>query len=172
MPVTKEPIVLVVMGVSGTGKSTVGENLQKRLHWAFQEGDSLHSPEAVAKMHAGIPLTDEDRWPWLHRIADVIDGWLQNGQSGIVSCSALKRAYRDVVIGGRPQVRLVYLHGTREVLSQRMAARREHYMPVSLLDSQLAILEPPGPDEHPINVDVALSSEQIVEKVLAALRLN
>ncbi len=164
-----QPRVLVVMGVSGCGKTVVAEKLATRLRWPFQEGDALHPPANVAKMHAGTPLTDADRWPWLDAIAGWIDARLAAGEHGIVTCSALKRAYRDRLIGTRQGVRLVYLYGSRDLLAARIGARRGHFMPASLLDSQLATLEPPGPDEHPIALDVAATPDQLAESVVAAL---
>lgn len=163
------PCVLVVMGVSGSGKTVVAEKLAERLHWPFQEGDALHPPANVAKMHAGTPLTDEDRWPWLDTIAAWIDARLAAGENGIVTCSSLKRAYRDRIIGARPGVRLVYLYGSRDLLAARIGARRGHFMPASLLDSQLATLEPPTPDEHPIALDVAATPDQLADEVIKAL---
>ena len=128
--------VVVLMGVAGCGKTTVGQSVAARKGWAFQEGDALHPPANVAKMAGGTPLTDEDRWPWLHAIAGVIDGWRAAGRSGVVTCSALKRAYRDILIGDRADVRLVYLRGEKAVIAGRMAGRSGHFMPAALLDSQ------------------------------------
>jgi carbohydrate kinase (thermoresistant glucokinase family) len=150
-----KPVILVVMGVSSSGKSTVAKFLSDALGCPFQEGDELHPKANVDKMRGGAPLTDEDRIPWLDRIASMIDGWRACGESGVLTCSALKRAYRAKIIGDRHDVTLVYLNGSYELIKQRMAARRNHYMPVSLLDSQFATLEPPGPEEHPITVDIA-----------------
>ena len=161
------PPVLVVMGVSGTGKSTVAGLLAGHLGWPFEEGDELHPETNVEKMERGIPLTDEDRWPWLDRIGAWIDAQAQAGEPGIVTCSALRRAYRDRL--RRPNVVFVFLSGTREVIQRRMAARSGHFMPLSLLDSQLATLEPPGPDEQVITVDLAGTPEEEVAEVLAAL---
>ncbi|HZP76423.1 MAG TPA: gluconokinase [Pseudolabrys sp.] len=163
------PIVAVVMGVSGSGKTTVAAMLAGRLHWRFEEGDSLHSPENVAKMRSGIPLTDEDREPWLQAIAAVIRAWIAEGQSGVVACSALKRAYRRILIGDNPGVRLIYLKGSRELVHQRLAARQGHFMPVQLLDSQFATLEEPGPDESPIVVPIEHRPDEIVTEIAAAL---
>jgi carbohydrate kinase (thermoresistant glucokinase family) len=164
-----EPCVLLVMGVSGSGKTAVAKALEAKLHWPFQEGDALHPPANVEKMRGGTPLTDADRWPWLDRIAAWIDARLAAGGNGIVTCSALKRAYRDRLIGTRKGVRLVYLYGSRELLAARVAARHHEYMPASLLDSQLATLQPPGPDEHPIALDVTPPPEAIADAVMAAL---
>ncbi|TSD95644.1 gluconokinase [Skermania sp. ID1734] len=162
------PTVLVVMGVSGSGKSTLGRLLAQRLGWDFQEGDDLHPAANIAKMPAGIPLTDADRWPWLDRVAAWIRERLEAGQSGVVACSALKRSYRDVLRG--KGVRFVYLHGERDAIAARLAARRGHYMPAALLDSQFAALEPPQPDEGAITVNIAASPETEADAVLADLR--
>ena len=135
-PANNRPMVAVVMGVSGSGKSTVATLLAARLGWPFQEGDALHPRENVEKMSGGTPLTDADRIPWLRRIAQKIDAWRARGKSGIVTCSALKRSYRDIIIGDRPDVRLVYLKGRQDLIQRRMAARHDHFMPPTLLDSQ------------------------------------
>ena len=164
------PIVLVVMGVTGTGKTTLAEALAARLGWPMQEGDALHPPANVEKMRGGTPLTDADRWPWLDRIAAWIDARRAAGENGIVTCSALKRAYRDRIAGARDGVRLVFLHGERALLAARLVARRGHFMPPGLLDSQLATLEPPGPDEAAIAVHVGPPVDNLVAKVVAALR--
>jgi gluconokinase len=166
------PPVVVVMGVSGSGKSTVGEDLAARLHAAYQEGDALHPAANVDKMSHGIPLTDADRRPWLLAIAAVIDGWLERHEAGVVTCSALKRAYRDLLIGRREGVTLVYLDGSHELIAHRMAARHGHFMPAALLDSQFATLEPPGPDESPIVVAVDAPPAEIVEAIIGKLRLG
>jgi gluconokinase len=161
--------IVVVMGVSGSGKTTVGVLLAKQLGWRFQEGDALHPPANVAKMASGTPLTDEDRWPWLHAIAALIDTWRAEGVSGVVACSALRRAYRDILIAGRPDVRLVYLRGEKTLLAERVAARRGHFMPPALLDSQLATLEEPGPDEHPITVSIDRPPDVQVAEIVQRL---
>ena len=158
------------MGVSGSGKSTLAGRLAEKLGWHFQEGDALHSPANVDKMRHAIPLTDADRAPWLQAIAAVVDGWRARGERGVLTCSALRRVYRRVIIGARPDVGLVYLRGTRTLLADRMASRTGHYMPAALLQSQLATLEEPGPDEHPIVVDVAATPEAIVREVVAQLK--
>lgn len=157
------------MGVSGSGKTTVGKLLAERLGWHYQEGDALHPPENVAKMTAGTPLGDDDRAPWLRRIADRIDAWRSNGETGVVTCSALKRAYRDIIIGDRPDVRLVHLSGSRELIGRRMAARRGHFMPTALLDNQFATLQEPTPDERAISVDVGGTPAEIVDEILRRL---
>jgi carbohydrate kinase (thermoresistant glucokinase family) len=161
--------IAVVMGVSGSGKTTIGETLAQRLGWLFQEGDALHPPENVAKMRAGTPLDDADRAPWLAAIATHVDGWLRDGERGVVTCSALKRAYRDRIIGDRAGVRLVYLEGSRRLLAARLQDRKGHFMPPSLLESQLQTLEPPTQDEHPITVSVDSPVEVIVDRIVMAL---
>lgn len=162
--------ILVVMGVSGSGKTTVSAMLAGALGVAFLEGDELHPRANVEKMKSGTPLTDADRLPWLQAIARRIDDWRARGEAGVVTCSALKRAYRDILIGDRPEVRLVYLKGSHQLIHERMAARHEHFMPVGLLDSQFATLEEPGPDERPIVVDVGGTPEKIVAEILRQLR--
>jgi len=164
---TTPPTVLVVMGVSGTGKSTVARSLADALGWPMEEGDDLHPEANVDKMEEGIPLTDDDRWPWLDRVGGWIDAQGRRDEPGIVTCSALKRAYRDRL--RRPNVTFVHLAGTRKTISRRMAARSGHFMPLSLLDSQLETLEPPGPDEQVITVDLGGTPEEEVAVVLAAL---
>ncbi|MBV9776518.1 MAG: gluconokinase [Acetobacteraceae bacterium] len=162
--------VVVMMGVSGSGKTTVARGVAARLGWDVLEGDSFHSPNNVAKMSKGIPLDDADRLPWLHAIARAIDAELAAGRSSVVTCSALKRSYRDILIGPRKNVALVYLQGSHALLAERMRNRAGHFMPPSLLDSQLATLEEPTPEEAPITVAVAPPPEQIVDAVIAALR--
>ena len=157
------------MGVSGSGKTTVAALVARALGCQFQEGDALHSPENVAKMRRGEPLTDADRASWLRRIAEEIDGWRARGQCGVMACSALKRRYRDIIIGARQDVALVYLKGSRELIRQRMAARQGHFMPVTLLESQFASLEEPTPDEHPITVDVGAKPAEIADEVVRRL---
>jgi carbohydrate kinase (thermoresistant glucokinase family) len=157
------------MGVSGSGKTTVAAMLAGRLGWRFEEGDSLHSVANVTKMSHGIPLTDEDRWPWLQAISEVITGWIAEGQSGVVACSALKRAYRRVIIGGNAAVRLVYLKGSRDLILRRMAARQGHFMPLSLLDSQFDALEEPTPEERPLVVSIDRKPAEIVAEIAAAI---
>jgi gluconokinase len=162
-------MIVVVMGVSGSGKTTVAVLLARALRCPFREGDDFHPPANVEKMRGGTPLTDEDRLPWLRRIAAEIDGWRARGESAVVTCSALKRSYRDIVIGDRPEVRLVYLEGSRALIEQRMAARQDHFMPVALLDSQFRVLEKPGHDERPIIVDIGPSPEEIVAEIVRQL---
>ena len=164
-----KPVIAVVMGVSGSGKTTVSALLAAALGCQFQEGDDLHPRENVEKMHGGTPLTDADRMAWLHKIAEEIDGWRARGESGVMTCSALKRSYRDIIIGDRPDVTLVYLKGSHDLIRRRMAARHEHFMPVALLDSQFATLQEPTPDEHPITVDVGGRPTEIVAEIVYQL---
>lgn len=164
-----DPSVVVVMGVSGSGKSTIAAMLAHRLHWIYEEGDWFHPPSNVEKMHGGEPLTDEDRWPWLHGIAAWIDATRRAGNHGVVACSALKRAYRDILIGERRDVRLVYLRGERDVIARRLSARDGHFMPPSLLDSQFAALEEPQADEHPIMVSILPHPRDMVEEIVTKL---
>src|SRR5205823_11723772 len=157
------------MGVSGSGKSTIGEQLAKRLSWSYEDGDKFHPPANVAKMSAGHPLTDEDRWPWLQAIADEIDRLAAAGERAVIACSALKRAYRDVLVHGRDDVRIVYLDGTQQLIAGRLAARKGHFMPPTLLESQFKTLEPPAPDERPLTVSIDASVETIVADILRRL---
>jgi gluconokinase len=156
----------VVMGVSGSGKSLIGARLAGALGIEFVEGDADHSPENVARMSAGIPLTDDDRRTWLAAIAARLDA-ARAGPGLVVSCSALKRAYRDVLRAGSTDVQFVYLEGTRAVLEQRLAGRRGHFMPAALLDSQLAILEPPSADERAWVCDIGETPDTIVARLVA-----
>jgi gluconokinase len=159
------PRIIVLMGVSGCGKTTVGAVLAQQLGAHFLEGDTLHPPENIAKMQRGEPLTDADRWPWLHAVAEMIDDWRARGISGVVACSALKRAYRKILIGAREDVRLVYLRGTREMIATRLAARRGHFMPAALLDSQFSALEEPASEENAIVVAVDRTPEEMIEEL-------
>jgi gluconokinase len=165
------PQAVVVMGVAGSGKSTVAALLAMMLRFEFQEGDLLHPPENVKKMRGGTPLTDADRAVWLDRVAAAIDNWRARSEGGVISCSALKRSYRDIIIGPREDVALVYLKGSYDLIHARMAARHEHFMPVDLLDSQFAILEEPTPDEHSIMVDVDAAPAAIAAEIVRRLGL-
>lgn len=166
------PNVLVVMGVSGSGKTTIAALLAGRLGWEFEDGDDFHPPANVEKMRTGHPLTDEDRWPWLHTIAAWIDAVRAEGRQGIVTCSGLKKAYRDILVGDRPDVRLVYLQGSRETVGRRQAARVNHFMPASLVDSQFQTLQEPGPDESALVVTVDLPPVAIADTILHELHLR
>ena len=162
--------VIVVMGVSGSGKTTVAALLAQRLGWELAEADFFHSPANVDKMRSGVPLTDEDRAPWLAAIAAWIDAQRAAGKHGVVTCSALKRRYRDVIVGNRPDVALVYLKGDRDLIARRLAARKHEYMPASLLASQFEALEEPAPEEHAIVQAIDDEPEQIVTRIIAAIR--
>jgi ribose 5-phosphate isomerase A len=163
------PPILVIMGVSGSGKSTIAEELSARLGWPFEEGDLLHPEANIAKMHAGIALTDADRLPWLERVAAWIDGQRSRKQPGIITCSALKRTYRQIVIGDRPEVRLVYLRGGRDLMAEHLAGRHGHFMPPALLRSQIDTLEEPDPGEDPLTVDAGASAAQIADEIIRYL---
>jgi gluconokinase len=160
------PRVLLLMGVSGSGKTTVGALLAGKLGWPYAEADTFHSAANIAKMASRHPLTDEDRWPWLRAIRAWIDGQLARGECGVVTCSALKRAYRDVLRG--PGVQLVFLRGTRELIAERMAARQGHFFTPAMLDSQFADLEEPTPDEDVITVSVEGTPAELVDAIVAA----
>jgi gluconokinase len=162
--------VVVVMGVSGSGKTTVAKGVAGREQWQLVEGDNFHPPANVAKMQSGTPLTDEDRWPWLRSIAREIDAIRARGESAVVASSALKRCYRVILIGGRPDVVLVYLKGSKDLIAGRMAARKGHFMPPALLDSQFATLEEPGDDEKPIVVSIDRAPDEIVDEVVRKLK--
>ena len=155
-------MVIVLMGVSGSGKTTVGKLLAEALGAEFAEGDSYHPPENVEKMRRGIPLDDADRWPWLEILSTVIDRWLTAKKTVVLACSALKQSYRDVLAKGRPQVRFVYLEGDEALIRSRLDQRRGHYMPASLLKSQIAALEPPA---DAITVEIAGSPQAIVAEI-------
>jgi gluconokinase len=168
-PSTADPSVVVVMGVSGCGKSTIAAMLAHRLHWIYEDGDWFHPKSNIEKMHSGESLTDKDRWPWLHAIAAWIDATRRIGNHGVVACSALKRAYRDILIGERRDVRLVYLKGDRELIARRLAARDGHFMPPALLASQFEALEEPHADEHPIVISIIPHPREIVTGIVKGL---
>jgi gluconokinase len=165
-------ITIVVMGVAGTGKTTVGRGLADRLGWPFEEGDELHPPANVEKMRSGVPLDDEDRWPWLHRVADWIGDCERNGLNGVVTCSALKRSYRDLLRYGHPSVRFCHLTAPRDLLSARLAARGSHFMPESLLDSQLRALEALGDDEPGGEVGHPAAPQDVLTAAVRVLGLD
>ncbi|MFD0165359.1 gluconokinase [Streptomyces decoyicus] len=163
------PDVIVVMGVAGTGKTTIGPMAADRLGVPYAEGDDFHPPANIAKMSAGIPLDDDDRGPWL----DAIGAWAHERAGhggGVVSSSALKRAYRDRLRAAAPRIVFLHLTGDRSLIEERMAERKGHFMPTALLDSQFATLEPLGPDEAGVAVDVSGTPEEIAERAVAALR--
>ena len=165
------PCALVVMGVSGSGKSTIADHLAARLGWRYEDADKFHPPANVAKMSAGQPLTDEDRWPWLQAIADEIDRLSAAGQRAVVACSALKRSYRDILVHGRDDIRIVFLNGTQDLIADRLAARKGHFRPPGLLASQFRTLEPPQPDERPITVSIDAPVEAIVDDIIRQLKV-
>ena len=166
------PCALVVMGVSGSGKSTIADKLAERLRWSYEDGDKFHPASNVAKMSAGQPLTDEDRWPWLQAIADEIDRVCEAGERAVIACSALKHAYRDMLVHGRNDVRIIYLKGTEELIASRLSLRKGHFMPPGLLASQFKTLEPPDMSENPVTVSIDASVETIVDDIVRQLRLS
>jgi gluconokinase len=168
----KIPCALVVMGVSGSGKSTIADKLAERLGWRCEDGDRFHPASNIAKMSAGHPLTDEDRWPWLQAIADEIDRVCKAGGRAVIACSALKRAYRDILVHGRNDVRVIYLDGTEPLIAKRLAQRKGHFMPPGLLASQFRTLEPPDTSEHSVTVSIDASVEAIVDDIVGQLGLS
>jgi gluconokinase len=162
-------MILIAMGVSGAGKTRIGELLAERLLCAFIDGDAFHSAVNKEKMHRGIPLTDDDRWPWLRTIREAIEAKLRAGETAVFTCSSLKRSYRDILRNGNKDVVFVYLKGTLEVLRERLGTRTGHFFDPSLLQSQLDTLEEPGPDEA-ITVSIELSPERIVDEVIKEIR--
>jgi gluconokinase len=169
-PVDEFPAAVIVMGVSGAGKTTIAGLLAKRLGFEFRDGDWFHPPENVEKMKAGVPLTDDDRWPWLEAISTYIREAHSTGRHVIVACSALRRIYRDVLVGDRGSaVRLVFLKGEKDLVSRRIGSRQEHFMPPALLDSQFATLEEPAQDEQPLVVSIDRHPDRIVEEIISLL---
>jgi gluconokinase len=165
------PALVVVMGVSGSGKTTVAEGIAQHLHWRFQEGDNLHPPANVEKMSRGEPLTDEDRWPWLDAIGDWLDARVRAGEDAVLTCSALRRIYRDRLRSGRPGVRFCHVVVSADTLRQRLSHRRGHYMPASLLPSQLATLDELGDDEPGVTVSAEGDPADVLAEALRALGL-
>jgi gluconokinase len=163
-------ITVVVMGVSGSGKTTVAKHLVEAMGWPFAEGDEFHPAANVAKMRSGTPLTDEDRWPWLEAVAHWIGEQESAGRDAIVTCSALKRAYRDALLGGHPSVWFVHVSSSHDALQHRLETRSGHYMPASLLSSQLETLEPLGSDEPGITISAEGSPDDVATRALDALR--
>ena len=169
-PTSELPSALVIMGVAGSGKSTIGDALAQRLGWRYEDGDSFHPAANVAKMSSGQPLTDEDRWPWLKAIAAEIERCRQAGEHIIIACSALKKAYRDILVHGRDDIRMVYLCGSQGLVADRLSNRKGHFMPPGLLDSQFATLEPPSPKERPITVSIDAPVDLIVDHIVQQLQ--
>ena len=170
--VSATPCALVVMGVSGSGKSTIAEKLAQRIGWTYEDGDTFHPAGNVAKMKAGHPLTDEDREPWLRAIAAEIDRVCQAGEHAVIACSALKRTYRDILVHGRNDVRIVYLDGSQQLIADRLAKRKGHFMPAGLLDSQFKTLEPPTSDEHPLKVSIDATVDTIVDDIVRQSKIE
>jgi len=165
-------MIIVLMGVSGCGKTTIGTNLARRLNWEYQEGDALHPQKNIVKMSEGIPLNDDDRKPWIARIADWIETRCIAGRDGVISCSALKEVYRQTIRGTQTDLQFVYLRGSRELLSDRLAYRKDHFMPPNLLESQLELLEEPSIDEQAMVVTIDSTPEKIVQKICDSLGLS
>jgi gluconokinase len=162
-------MIVIVAGVSGSGKTTVGALLAGRLGWQFADADDFHPAANVAKMAAGVPLTDEDRWPWLRTIAAWMDERIAGNDPAVITCSALKRSYRDLLLDGRPQARMVFLAPDREELARRLAARHGHFFPGQLLGSQFADLEPPSLEERVLTVVPAADPETTAGAIIAVL---
>ena len=162
-----ERSIILILGVAGSGKTTVGAMLAGRLGWQYADADDFHSAANVEKMAAGHPLTDADRWPWLHAIASWIDVQIASGQPAVVSCSALHRAYRDVM--RRPEVQMVYLHGSPDLIAARLTSRQGHFFKREMLDGQFATLQEPEPDENVITVSIEGTPLQVVDRILAQL---
>jgi gluconokinase len=167
----KAPCALIMMGVSGSGKSTIADRLAERIGWRSVDGDKFHPASNIAKMSAGHPLTDEDRWPWLKAIAAEIDRSCKADEKAVIACSALKRSYRDVLVHGRDDVRIIYLDGSKQLIAERLAKRRGHFMPSDLLDSQFKTLEPPDDSENPVTVSIDGTPDEIVDHIIGQLRL-
>jgi gluconokinase len=170
--VSKMVCALIVMGVSGSGKSTIADQLAERIGWRCEDGDKFHPASNIAKMSAGHPLTDEDRWPWLQAIADEIDRLCKAGERAVIACSALKRAYRDILVHGRDDVRIVYLDGTQQLIADRLAKRKGHFMPAGLLESQFKTLESPAREENPVTVSIDASVDAIVDDIVRQLGIS
>jgi gluconokinase len=159
------------MGVSGSGKSTIADKLAARIGWRSVDGDRFHPASNVAKMSAGHPLTDEDRWPWLKAIAAEIDRACKANEKEVIACSALKRSYREILVHGRKDVRIIYLDGSQQLIAERLARRRGHFMPSGLLESQFRTLEPPDQSENPVRVSIDGAPDEIVDHIIQQLRL-
>jgi gluconokinase len=165
------PCALIVMGVSGSGKTTIADKLAARIGWRSVDGDRFHPASNIAKMSAGHPLTDEDRWPWLKAIAAEIDRSCKAGEKAVIACSALKRSYREILVHGRNDVRIIYLDGSKQLIGERLAKRKGHFMPPGLLDSQFKTLEPPGESENPVTVSIAGTPDEIINNIIQQLGL-
>jgi carbohydrate kinase (thermoresistant glucokinase family) len=168
----RQPLVILIMGVSGSGKTTLGSLLSERIGARFGDADAFHPAANVEKMSNGIPLTDDDRWPWLDGIAATISRWAADDTDVVFACSALKRIYRDRLRAGRTEMKLIHLTGGKDLIASRMQQRTGHFMPAGLLRSQLATLEPPGADEGAITLDIKLPPEMLLEESLTFLHLD
>lgn len=164
-------MVVVVTGVSGSGKTSVGDALARRLGWSFEDGDAFHPAENVDKMRRGVPLTDEDRRPWILTLGRTIADWSAARRDVVLACSALRRSHRDALRAGAQDVRFVFLRGDHDLIAHRLRTRVGHFMPASLLESQLGALEEPGPDEALV-VDVQPPIPAIVDAIVGGLRLG
>jgi gluconokinase len=164
-------VIIIVGGVAGSGKTTVGALLADRLHWTLADADAFHPVANIVKMKAGIPLTDSDRKPWLAAIIAWMDDRIAAGESGVVGCSALRQTYRDELLSGRPEARMAFLEISRELAHARLAARKGHFFTVKLLDSQFAELEPPQEGPQLVVVDATLSLDRIVAQIIERLGL-
>jgi gluconokinase len=162
-------VIIIIAGVAGSGKTTVGKLLADRLGCEFEDGDLLHPAANVAKMHAGVPLTDADRWPWLHIIEAWMDQRISAGKTAVLACSALHRSYRAALLDGRPDARLAFLQISHEVAAARLGRRHAHFFPAQLLDSQFRDLEPPGPDERALVVDANQSADDMAAEIASRL---
>ena len=162
-------MIIIVAGVAGSGKTTVGKLLADRLGCEFEDGDMLHPAANLAKMQAGMPLTDADRWPWLHVIETWMDQRISAGKTAVLACSALHRRYRDALLGGRPGARMAFLQISHEVAAARLAFRHGHFFPAQLLNSQFRDLQPPGPDEHVLIVDANQPAGDMAAEVASRL---
>lgn len=162
-------MIIIVAGIAGSGKTTVGKLLADRLGCEFEDGDLLHPAANVAKMHAGVPLTDADRWPWLHIIGAWIDQRISAGKTAVLACSALQRRYRDALLDGRPDAQMAFLQISREVAAARLAHRHGHFFPAQLLDSQFRALEPPGPDERVLVIDANQPADDMAAEIASRL---
>jgi gluconokinase len=168
---SRTPCALIMMGVSGSGKSTIADKLAERIGWRSVDGDKFHPASNIAKMSAGHPLTDEDRWPWLKAIAAEIDRSCKTGEKAVIACSALKRSYREILVHGRNDVRIIYLDGSQQLIAERLARRRGHFMPPGLLESQFKTLEPPDQSENPVTVSIDSAPDDIVHNIIQQLGL-
>ena len=164
-------MVIIIFGVSGAGKTTVGELLARELGWDFYEADDFHSPANIEKMRRGVPLTDEDRWPWLENLRGLIKRCVAAGENAVLACSALKRAYRKY-LRVSAEVKFVFLHGDYTVIAKQLERRRGHFMKPGLLRSQFADLEEPGPDEETLTVELGRTPEELVNEIKAKLHLT